>query len=155
MKNKNQLIRSQLNHSLTAFKSASLAHRPVKGWIKALRNAVGMSARQLGERMGISQQRLTAIESKESTDSLTIHTLKKVAEATNTHFIYGFAPKTDLDTIVKQQAEIYLKKYLNRVKHSMSLEGQSLTESEWQNWLENEIRDLIATNPSKIWDVKE
>jgi len=155
MKTKNQLIRTQLTQSLTAFQSASQVHRPVKGWIKALRNALGMSARQLGERMGVTQQRVNAIESEESMDSLTLHTLKKVAEATHTHFVYGFAPKTDLDTIVKHQAELYLKDHLNRVKHSMSLEGQSLTESEWHHWLNNEIRTLLETTPSKIWDTKK
>lgn len=42
---------------------------PVKGWIRAIREALGMSGRQLAQRLKVSQPRIPRLEQDELTGS--------------------------------------------------------------------------------------
>jgi len=147
-----KLMRTQLDDTLKQFHSLLKTTRPAKGWIRALRDALGMSARQLGQRMGVTQQRITRIEKEELTGGLTLNTLQRIADATNTTLVYGFVPKKSLESIVKNQAFSSVLKHTNRVKHSMSLEGQTPSDKKYKQLLELEAEALINRYPSKIWD---
>jgi len=149
---KNKLVRQQLDETLKQFTTLLNIHRPSKGWIRALRDALGMSARQLGDRIGVSQQRITAIEREELNDTLTLNTLKRIAQSTSTTFVYGFIPKKSLEEIVKRQAISSISRETNRVTHSMRLEGQAPSDKNLNQLIELEADDLINNHPSKVWD---
>lgn len=154
MKNKQFLIRQQLDAVLMRFRDVAGIQRPPKGWIRAIRHALGMTAGQLGKRANMTQQRITAIEREELNGTLTLNTLHKVAAATETRLVYGFVPKGDLDMIVRTQARKYAEARLMRIKHTMSLEGQSPTSAEWEHLLSLEIEEALRTEGSKIWDAE-
>jgi len=104
--------------------------------------------------MRVTQQRVTTIESEELLGSLTLNTLRRVGEATNTTFVYGFVPNTSLESTVKSQA---IKGILNRsmrTKHSMNLEGQLPNDKTYEQLVELEAEELINHHPSKIWDME-
>lgn len=153
MKNKHALIRQQLDAVLIRFRDVAGISRPAKGWIRAIRHALGMTAAQLGKRSGMTQQRISAIEREELTGTLTLNTMYKIAEATETQLVYAFVPKGDLDKIVMAQARRYAESRLMRVKHSMSLEGQSPTPAEWERLLVLEIDEVLRTHVSALWDL--
>jgi len=96
MKNR-KLIREQLQAKLTHFNSLLEVQTPQKGWIRAIRDALGMSAKQLAARTGMAQQRVTVVEKGEFTGAVTLKTMRRVAEGLDCVFVYGFVPKTDLD----------------------------------------------------------
>ncbi|MCK4839770.1 MAG: mobile mystery protein A [Desulfobulbaceae bacterium] len=118
---KRKLSREQLDASLLRFNPLLNTTLPSRGWIKALRYAIGMSARQLADRLGVTQQRVDRIEKEELTGSLTIKTMQRVASSLDCVFVYGFVPRTNLEEIVRNRAREVAINRLNRVTHTMSL----------------------------------
>lgn len=152
--NKNALIRDQVEKTLKKFNSVKDVHPPVKGWIRAVRNALGMSARQLASRIGVSQQAVSRIEKDESSGSVTIKTMWKTAEALDCMFVYGFVPRKSIEQTLHDQARHYAKKQLAQVSHTMSLEAQPLSAKENLEMLENLIADIISKPPANLWDLQ-
>ncbi|MES3016184.1 MAG: helix-turn-helix domain-containing protein [Bacteroidota bacterium] len=68
-------------------------NNPHKGWIYAVRKALGMSARQVGVRMGIRQQSVKRLELNEVDESITVRSMKKAAAAMDCKFVYQFIKK--------------------------------------------------------------
>src|SRR4051794_9153154 len=58
-----------------------LCEQPSDGWVRAVRKALGMSVRQLAERMGVRQQSTSKLEANERDGSITLNSLRKAAEA--------------------------------------------------------------------------
>jgi predicted DNA-binding mobile mystery protein A len=152
MKTKTRLIRDQLEISLSKFKPLQSAPIPVRGWIRAIRDGLGMSGRQLAHRLGLSRQRTAFIEKQELDGSATLKTMHRVAEALDCVFVYGFIPKTGLEETVRRQARHYAARQLDRAHHTMSLEAQSLGQQENRAVLEDMMRELMDKPPKNFWD---
>jgi len=125
---------------------------PAVGWIKNIREALGMNTRQLGERCNISSERIVKIESDESEGKLTMATLEKMATAMNCKFVYGFVPNDGLINTIERQAYIKAKSQLARISHSMTLENQKISNESMNEQIELLKEELIKGNIKKIWD---
>ena len=133
------LIREQLQIPLDRLYLLLDIQVPHKGWIRSIRNALGMSGRQLGEKQEID-------------GSVTFNTMKKTAESLNCVFVYALVPRDSLEEIVHTQAKLVASKLLSRASHTMSLEGQTLSEDESERVLSTMIRDAVDNHPSSLWD---
>lgn len=104
---------------------------PNSGWIRSIRESLGMSAADLGARLKIRPQSVFALESSEASGRASLATLKKVAEELDCTLVYAFIPKTSLEESTRKQAERLVSEQLASVSHTMALEEQSvdLTES--------------------------
>ena len=151
MKKKN-LIREQLDASLQRFSHLRNAPPPPKGWIRAIRNALGMTAKQLANRLRVAQQAVARIEKKELEGSVTIKTMRRIAECLDCVFVYGFVPRTSLAETVSRQAKNVATQRLAQVSQTMSLEDQALSRNENEQVLSNLVDELIRTLPSNLWD---
>lgn len=145
------IIRQQLDKNLAGLKSAN-TQVPVKGWIRAIREALGMSGRQLAQRLKVSQPRIPRLEQDELTGSVTIKTMQQVAEALDCTFVYALVPRTSLEDTLREQARMVAQDRIERVAHSMLLEAQSLSAEEQQRSLETAIDELIREMPKELWD---
>ena len=123
--------------------------RPNQGWIRAIRQALGMTTRQLADRMGIAQGSLTALEATEMNGSIRMDTLQKAASAMNCSLVYALVPNAPLEEIVQQQAKKVAAKQLSPVEHSMLLENQALDSSSRDVFLKNYLQNEFDL--SKIW----
>ena len=74
------LARKNLEKRLGFLRDTDLTS-PKGGWIRAIRDALGMSSRQLASRLGVSQSRVTPLERAEAHGGATLKTLKEAAEA--------------------------------------------------------------------------
>lgn len=97
---------------------------PRSGWIRAIRDALGMSTRDLAERVGVSKQRISQIEQNERDRSLTLDTLDRIAGALGCRVEYVLVPHQPLDDIVWQQARLKAAEEVSGVDHTMALEDQ-------------------------------
>lgn len=147
------IIRQQLDTTLASLKATN-TQVPVKGWIRAIREALGMSGRQLAQRLKVSQPRIPRLEQDELTGSVTIKTMQQVAEALDCTFVYALVPRTSLEDTVRGQARLVLQERMGRVAHSMLLEAQSLSAEEQQRSLEAAIDELLREMPKELWDGK-
>lgn len=117
------------------------------GWIKTVREAIGMTVSQLATRLGVTQPRITKMESNEN--NLKLSTMKKAAEAMNCEFVYYFKPKTTFQNLVDEQAQKKAEEVLKTVNVNMALENQEIAEDEA---VKDFASDLINTKIKQIWD---
>lgn len=151
-RDKIKLIRKQLDTKLSRFNPLRDVIPPPKGWIRAIRDALGMTGEQLANRLEVNKQRVARIESDEHKGNLTIKTMERVAEALDCVFVYGFVPRHSLEQTVKNQAERIAQKRVNRVSHTMKLEKQQLNQSEEQASLADTVDSLVSAPPKDFWD---
>ena len=153
MKPNQKLIRKQLDSTLEKFKEASLVSIPRKGWVRAVRDALGMTGPQLAKRMQVTKQRVQQLEKDEIAGSTTIKTMRQAAEALNCVFVYSIVPQESLEKVVQKQARIIAEGRLRRISHTMSLEGQELDQPDIQDAMDNLVEELIYTEQRSLWDL--
>lgn len=150
-KKQKKIIREQLDDTLSRFSSIASVNRPMKGWIRAIRDALGMNMRQFAERLGVSKSRIPRIEQDEITGSLTLKTMNRVADTLDCVFVYGFVPRTSLDDTVKKQASIITERRMKRLMHTMNLEDQGLSSKNAKKAFNNMLFEIIDS-PSMLWE---
>jgi predicted DNA-binding mobile mystery protein A len=101
-----------------------LGERPQRGWIRAIREALGMTTGQLGQRMGLTQSRVSQIERSEELGSIRLDALERAARALNCQVRYVFVPDEPLEDMVRRQARLRAQAEVSAVAHSMALEDQ-------------------------------
>ena len=144
--------RKNIDRRLAALGNPQKLSRPPYGWIKAIREALGMTSRQFAKRMGVSQPRASAIEKNEVIGSITLDTLQRAANALDCQLVYALVPRKPLQALVKERAE---KLAITRVKsaaHSMALEDQSVAEEDEAEQVEALTRELENTEGSALWE---
>ena len=149
-----QIARRQLDATLAKFGEAGSVQLPAKGWIRAVREALGMSGKQLAGRHQVSQPRVFKLEQGEPSGALTLKTMRQVAEALDCVFVYALVPRSSLEETVKTQARAVAAERLQRVSHTMLLEAQGLSSEEQQASLDAAIEELVRETPKDLWDMK-
>lgn len=147
-----RLIQEQLDMTLESLVCMRDTQRPAKGWLRAVREALGMSGKQFAQRLGVSAPWISTLEKKELTGSVTIKTIRQAAEALDCVFVYAVVPRKSLADIVHRRAEILAEKKLGRVSHTMLLEAQQLSQTELKNAFEAEVERLIREMPKELWN---
>lgn len=104
--------------------------RPPRGWARAIRDALGMSTRELAARLGLSEATVRSVERNEVDDVVQLGTLRRVADAMECDLVYFLVPRTSLEATVQQQAERAARSQIASVVHSMRLEDQAPTDAE-------------------------
>jgi predicted DNA-binding mobile mystery protein A len=144
--------RRQLDKRLNLLKSSYAITRPPRGWIKAIREALGMTTAQLARRIGVSQPRVVAIEKAEKTASITLDSLERAARALDCQVVYALIPRKPLNDLVEERAHIVAEKRLQSTRHSMALEEQSVDKSDEEEQLKRLSERLINKAGSELWE---
>jgi predicted DNA-binding mobile mystery protein A len=124
-----QLSRNRLDERASTLREvpASAKTSPHGGWIRAIREALGMPRRALANRMHVGEKRVQQMELGEARGSITVSTLSRAAEALNCDLVVAFVPKVALETQVQQRRLQLAQDWIaSRMLHTMSLEGQVL-----------------------------
>lgn len=147
-----RLMQEQLDTTLDRLGCMRDVQRPAKGWLRSIREALGMSGKQYARRLGVSAPWVSSLEKKELSGSVTIKTMRQAAESLDCVFIYAIVPKKRLGDIVRRRAEILAKKKLGTISHSMMLEAQQLSKSEQKKAFEAEVDNLMKEMPKELWE---
>lgn len=146
----------QVDKMVAGLSSQKNVRRPTRGWLNLIRTSLGMSARSLGERIGLSQSRIALIEKGEIEGTLTLNTLEKVAEGLNCDVVYYLVPKQG-DTLEGLREHQALKKAAslnNYTEVHMSLEQQPTSVAFQQENIEKIKQQLLEKWPRDFWDIK-
>lgn len=149
-----RLAREQLDEALNHFKPLKAVAVPQKGWIRAIRDTLGMTGKQLANRLGVNQQRIARIEQDEVPGKVTLNTMQKTAEALDCVFVYAIVPRDNLESIVRKQAERVARKRMERSNQMMRLEKQELSETGKARALNAPIDEIVETMPKSLWETK-
>jgi len=141
--------RSSLDERFKKLEPVSRYSSPVRGWIKAVREALGMTTAQLARRLGVKQPSVVAIEQSEAKGTIELATLRRVAEALDCTLIFALVPKKPLEAMVRDRARNFARRRRWPVEHSMLLEDQKVEDKDAEARLDEIVRDI---NPRLFWD---
>jgi predicted DNA-binding mobile mystery protein A len=125
---------------------------PAGGWLKGIRTALGMTAKQLGRRLGVSQATVSEAELAEFEGRITLRTLRKMADGMDCELVYALVPRGSLDAIVHNNANRAAQRIVGEVSQGMALEGQSTDSRSRAAQVEALRVRLIAEGSRQIWD---
>lgn len=127
----------------------NIGQRPPAGWIRAIRDALGMTGSDLAGRMGITQSRVTQIEKAEQNGELKLSTLARAADALGCELVYALVPRSgSLEADVRAQARSRATEEARRVAHTMRLEAQS-ADDELDAVVDELTADLVGS--PRLW----
>lgn len=122
---------------------------PARGWIKAVREALGMTTAQLARRMRIKQPSIVNLERSEAKGNIELASLRRAAEALDCTLIYALVPNKSLQAMVRERASEFARRRLEPVEHSMLLEDQKVADRDADARIDEIVRE---TNPRLFWD---
>ena len=125
------LRRRQMQQNMAGLQALRESHRPPGGWLRTIRQSLKLTLPELAKKLGITKSTLIGFELREANDSITLATLKRVAEAMDCKLVYAILPKTGtLDDIVEKKAHDKATTLVRAVDTTMSLEDQSVGRTE-------------------------
>lgn len=124
---------------------------PPRGWIRAIREALGLSTRQLAERMGSSQSWISVLEKAEVTGNTTLNSMRQAAEAMDCTLVYALIPTKSLSETLQHRAEMRADDELRHLNHSMQLENQGMTVDNLSAERKRLITEMLDGSPRKLW----
>ena len=111
--------------------------RPPRGWVRAVREALGMSTAALGARLGITAGAVTRLEQSEAADRIRLDTLRRAADALGCDLVYLLVPRRPLTAVVQERARELARSQVAAVEQTMLLEDQATGQT-------SELEDRLA-----------
>jgi predicted DNA-binding mobile mystery protein A len=143
----------QLEDVLGPFRKVLGAVPPMGGWVRAIREAIGMTNVQLAKRLGRrAPQTVEDMQQSEAAGTIKLDTLRQLAEAMGCRLVYAIVPVKPLDELRRERAMEVARRTLKRTSHSMKLEAQDVGSKEEQRALDRQVEKLLAGNPRRLWE---
>ena len=153
MKDKDFLRIEQVEEMLQPYRKLAVLQPPSRGWARAIKEALGMTNKQLANRVGVkAPQSVEDMQEYEMSGTIKLQTLRKLAGALDCHFVYALVPREPLQEIRRERASLVARRSLKRVSHSMKLEDQGIRKKVEDSELNRRIERLLAGNPKALWD---
>ena len=150
-RNQTALARKQLDKRLAPLRTTKLA-LPPRGWLRAIREALGMTTRQLAARMKVAPSRISTIEKAEVSGTTTIKTLREAAAALDCTFVYAFVPNQPLEDILRARAARKAALDVARLDHTMRLENQALLKSDLDDERRRVVDLILSGSLRGLWE---
>jgi predicted DNA-binding mobile mystery protein A len=151
--NKQYLLLQQTDKKLEAFKSLKSTVVPTKGWVNTFRTALKMSLRQLGNRLNIAPQSTKEIEVREVNGTITLNSLRDVANAMDMQLIYGFVSKHEsLEQMIEKRANELANEIVMRTNNTMRLEDQQNSIERIEKAIVQKANEIKNEMPKYLWD---
>jgi len=148
----NKLQLEQVDSTLRQVRHNTIPPVPKSGWIRTIREGLGMTQSQLAKRLGITRQALDGLERGEVSGKITLERLRRLAEALHSRVVYMIVPDTSLKEMRRSRATQLAETQLQRVSHSMKLEAQGVKQGEAKRQLARLVDEILSENPRKLWD---
>ena len=140
--------RARLDKRLAAWKTLPVA-APPRGWLRAIRDALGMSQADLAARLGVTRQRVAQLEHAEVDGSIQLSTLRRAAEAMDCVLVYALVPNTTLEDTVHRQALNVAASDVDRARQTMLLEAQLGGEGDHERLRDSIVEQLLDSR--RLW----
>ena len=129
---------------------------PKSGWLRAIRESLGLSSELLSRRLGVAASYILKLEKREQSGTASLATLAKAAEAMDCKLVYFIVPAHDssLDAIIDKRCLMRAKALQKSVDQTMSLENQATSRSHQEAQIKELAQELKSNLDPKIWEDK-
>lgn len=117
--------------------------RPQGGWVRAIRQALGMTQSDLAHRMGVSQVAVAKLEGTEKAGVIRLETLARAADALDCDLVYALVPRVTLEESVRRRAQHVVRRDFSSIVTTMRLEDQGLAGQDAQDAYEDLVETVI------------
>ncbi len=149
------LRRTQIDRTIAKLNKVPLS-RPQEGWIKTVRQVLGMTQKQLAARMSVTSPSLLRLEKAEIHGSTTIKMLDRAASSLHCKMVYVLVPECgSFETLLHQKAQEAAGRIVERASASMHLEGQGVDADIQRMQIQELTEELIRTSDKRIWEMSE
>lgn len=149
--NFSELKLRQLDTNLNRWRSADLPPRPPAGWIKAIREGLGMAATHIATRLGVTTSTVTRLEISEADDTISLATLRRAASALGCELHYALVPKQSLADTLKNRALALARQQMASINHTMTLEAQATSHDAIEAQTHALIESLLKGSRRALW----
>ena len=146
-----QLRLEQVQASVAAYSDLSSRRPPPRGWLKTIRESLGLTERQQADRLGITGSTLHKSESAEAEERITLGQLRKLADGLDCELIYALVPRKPLTQVVEDRARSIALQEVSGVAHTMSLEDQRPATDRLRKQVEQRTAELLRGRWSDLW----
>ena len=148
-----QLARKRLDERFSAWKSLPPATRiaPRGGWVRAIREALGMPRQELGRRMGVGEKRVMQLENGEAQGKITVESLARAAEALDCELVVALLPRRPLEqTVTDRRMQLAASWLKTRALDTMAMENQAVSLDDLPSRIVREIEQQFPDE--RLWD---
>ena len=152
MRPKKQLSRTgrQITRRLDlTLSQVKVPRKPAKGWLRSVREALGMTQEHVASRVGVTRQAITFAEAAELDDSINMGRLRSLADALGCELHYVLVPRRPLKEMIAVQARKRAEQKFQRVNLSQALEASAVSDD---TMVADLARELEMNRPSDLWD---
>ena len=90
---RHQETREKLDETLLAFRVARIAAGERTGWLREVRQVVGIPVKEVARRLGVCKWEVFRLEKSESESRIMLGTLRRAAEALDCDLVYALTPR--------------------------------------------------------------
>lgn len=155
VKSRLHMQRRHLEKKLEPLSPLAKITRPPSGWIQAIRESLGLTARQLGAHLGMSAAGATKLEQRERARTITLRDMDRAASVLNCRVVYALVPNGGLEATLRARAEKTAERLSAKAQHAMRLEAQPVARDEQQAQREELARRLLESLDARLWEVPE
>ena len=123
------VIRRGLDQRVNLLNDARrVAEKPVRGWLRAVREAVGLTQLEVGQKLSVTKQSYAELETAEERGRITLDSLQRAAGALDCELVYFLVPRPAVAETFTELARHHdpAMRHLEASEHSMALEGQAV-----------------------------
>jgi predicted DNA-binding mobile mystery protein A len=142
----------QLDRRFAELRPLVTESRPSRGWIRAIREALGMTTGQLAKRLKVQQPRVVELEKAEATGNITMQSLERAAEAMGCRLVYALVPVKPLTETLQERATLVADRQLASVEQTMRLEAQGITDKTRRKETRQQLANDLLRRPARLWD---
>lgn len=118
---------AQLERALKPYSEVTSMPRPQRGWIRAIREAIGMTGGELSQRLGATPSLAAGLERSEAEYRITLGSLRDAADALGCQLIYALVPKGgSIQQLAEERVHKQAAENVSAVEHTMALEDQAV-----------------------------
>jgi predicted DNA-binding mobile mystery protein A len=153
MRNKRKLLIEQLDQKLQPFSQARKVLVPERGWINTIRTTLNMTMAQVGTKLKITRQGVKSIEESEANGTISLNSLKDVANAMDLKLVYALVPKDGtINDLIQKKAENLAQKIVLRTNQNMKLEDQGIGDEKIAETIKELADELKREMKKSLWD---
>ncbi len=141
----------QVQQQLGAYEHLLHVERPRRGWLRAVREALGRTERQQAGVLGVSGPTLHKSEAAEADERISLRQLRKLARSLDCELVYGLVSRRPLTDVVESRARELATMEVNRVAHSMRLDGKTPSERVIERQIQQLTDELLRQRWSELW----
>ncbi|MBN3855729.1 mobile mystery protein A [Paraburkholderia sp. Ac-20340] len=146
-----QLRLEQIQASLEVYKDLISRRPPPRGWLKAIRESLGLTERQQASKLGMTGPSLHKSELAEAEERITLGQLRKLADGLDCELVYALVPRKPLTQVVEDRARSIALEEVSGVAHTMSLEDQRPATERLRKQVEQRTAELLRGRWSDLW----